>query len=122
MKKEAAKPVYGSLEHLMAIHAEHERVRKRFMKKPVGNAQLLILIRLAAIWKRQKNEARHFRTRFTGGWTHVRTGRFTRLESLRGLLRRGLASACCDGHDGTDMVRITPEGFAWLTSNGFGDA
>jgi hypothetical protein len=103
----------GALERLQKIHDDHERVKKRYAKRPMGKAQLTILARLYFVWTREKAIARHSRTRFQGGWTHVRCNRFTRLESLQGLLRRGLATACCDGHDGRDMVRLSPDGLAF---------
>lgn len=104
----------GAIDRMLAIHDEFERVKKRYAKRPVGRAQRMILVRLASIWFRDKQHARFSRKRFQGGWTHVRTGRFTRLESLQGLLRRGLATACCSGHDGTDTVKITDAGLAFI--------
>jgi len=106
----------GAIERMQKIHDDHERVKKRYAKRPVGRAQRLILVRLAAIYAAQKIRSQIDHSRFQGGWTHVRTGRFTRLESLQGLLRRGLATACCDGHDGTDMVKITEDGIKFLHS------
>lgn len=108
----------GMFESFKQILEEHEAVRQRYASHPVGKSQLQILVRLAAIWNRQKAEARAHRRRFNGGWTCIRTNRHARLVSLRGLIRRGLVSACCEGHDGTDTVRITDLGISHLVSAG----
>lgn len=108
----------GTFESFKQILEEREAVRQRYARRPVGKSQLQILVRLAAIWNRQKAEARCSRRRFQNGWTYVRTSRHARLVSLRGLIRRGLVSACCEGHDGTDAVRITDLGISHLRASG----
>lgn len=85
--------------------------------RTIGPVQLALLEHLAAVAVRQKADARATKKRFQGGWTGVRFDRRIRLETLRGLIRRGYVTACCQAHAGTDSVRITRAGVELLESN-----
>jgi hypothetical protein len=80
----------------------------------VTNAQYAILEHLCVVAVQQKAQARYSKTKFRGGWTHVRTNQHVKLASVRALIRLGLVSSCCEGHDGTDNVRISRKGVEFL--------
>ncbi len=73
-----------------------------------------VLEHLAAVAVRQRAEARAAKKGWQGGWTHVRTNQHVKLATLRALIRLGLATPCCSGHNGTDTVRITKKGVELL--------
>jgi hypothetical protein len=82
----------------------------------VTRTQYAILEHLAAVACRQKAEARYSKKKFQGGWTHVRPNQRIKLASVQALIRLGLVSSCCSGHEGRDSVRISRKGVELLES------
>ena len=80
----------------------------------VTRTQYAVLEHLAATAIRQKAEARYSKTKFRGGWTYLRPTQHLKLASVRVLIRLGLVSACCSGHNGSDLVRIARKGVELL--------
>lgn len=73
-----------------------------------------ILEHLAAVALRQRAEARASRRGWLRGWTYLRTSKHVKLASIRKLIRMGLVTPCCSGHNGNDLVKITRKGVELL--------
>jgi len=93
---------------------EHVEFTQEQCLKLVTKSQYAILEHLAAVACRQKAEARYSKKRFQGGWTYLRVNQQLKLASVQALIRYGLVTSCCEGHNGRDSVRITRKGVLLL--------
>lgn len=73
-----------------------------------------VLEHLAAKAVQQKAEARATRRKFRGGWTYLRFTQHLKLATVRALKTLGLVEFCCEGHAGTDLVRVSRKGVEFL--------
>jgi hypothetical protein len=73
-----------------------------------------VLEHLAETAIRQKAIARATKRGWNKGWTYMRYNRHVKLATVRALKRLGLVEFCCEGHAGTDLVRISHKGIELL--------
>jgi hypothetical protein len=73
-----------------------------------------VLEHLAAKAIMQKAEARATKRKFRGGWTYLRYTQQLKLATVRALKRLGLVEFCCEGHAGTNHVRVSRKGVEFL--------
>jgi hypothetical protein len=73
-----------------------------------------ILEHLAATAVHQKAVARATKRGWQKGWTYMRYNQHIKLATVRVLKRLGLVEFCCEGHGGTDLVRISRRGIEFL--------
>jgi len=79
-----------------------------------SKTQYKILEHLCETAIRQKEEARATKRKFRGGWTYMRYNQRVKLASVRALKTLGLVEFCCEGHAGTDLVRISRQGVEFI--------
>jgi hypothetical protein len=73
-----------------------------------------ILEHLAAVALRQRAIARASKRGWQRGWTYLRPTQHVKLASIRTLIRYGLVTPCCQGHNGNDLIKITRKGVELL--------